>query len=637
VSEKILVSITALENPNLLDTIKECLSNAEAPENISFAISLQYEQIPDLSQIKNKIKTIQYSPNLDNSKTPGTLKIRAKLSKIVENEDYFLQIDSYTKFLKGWDKSLVSDLKELMLENKKTIISNDLVEKNKAPNYNIVADIYLFNNYYYQFDDYSLTEGHNPYIDEVGWLTKTRLINQKYFNNYYVFGNFLFASTEYLKDIQLPDYHNEAFGNLELSVVTYCNGYDVASPTFNNMVLFKKQNEKDLDIKNPRWWVVFDNKPIKKTAFDDKVMFLEVCNLILYGKNSFVSLENLSRKVEDFYAEIGAEHSFKKQLEIHNQKYGENPFINAKGLYQKHSDDEEDLDLSLIYHHEEMPPKNISLQTVRNHWFRIGLSKHLRSIAPASDLPQKNLKESHFLFSGCSITAGDGLEKEDTWSHKLYEKLKRDYDLSDETFFNVARSGNSITESIDQVFKYCHDFGNPKAIFMLLPNVGRDLKYVSEQKSFQGVEEKDIFRHVDAINTLVYKSYFYLDMFCKASGIILISASWAKKFAKLDTQFPITKKKTKADGLTIVPGWRGQLNAAGDDLNFSLDLLSDFESFHFYEEEFMNSQVLDYHSQKKYYQKKYSLLAKDGHHPGSSFHDVWADIFYKKYKEIDSN
>ena len=55
-NDKIFISIAALEEPNLQKTIKNALNAATLPENISFGISLQYDQAPDLSFIKNKVK-----------------------------------------------------------------------------------------------------------------------------------------------------------------------------------------------------------------------------------------------------------------------------------------------------------------------------------------------------------------------------------------------------------------------------------------------------------------------------------------------------------------------------------------------------------------------------------------------------
>lgn len=251
---------------------------------------------------------------------------------------------------------------------------------------------------------------------------------------------------------------------------------------------------------------------------------------------------------------------------------------------------------------------------------RIDLCKDLREISPFSDTPSTKFKGPHFLFAGCSITAGESLMKEDSWSWKLYKELIKD-SFPGDTFFNIACSGMSTTEAIDQVFKYCNNFGNPDAIFILFPDPFRDSKYCGEDDYAS-----------DLLKTLIYKSYFYLELFCKTNNIKLITSTWYKNLSEIDEEFLPNKDKKYYPGTTKErPDWSYQLNK--NKINLLNMILQDFNTFKKYSEDDLTSEVMRYHVLKDGLEKVNSLVASDGLHPGTSFHDFWKDFFYKRYKE----
>jgi hypothetical protein len=251
---------------------------------------------------------------------------------------------------------------------------------------------------------------------------------------------------------------------------------------------------------------------------------------------------------------------------------------------------------------------------------RITLSKDLEELSPFSDTPTIPVIGKHLLFAGCSFTSGDSLEKEQTWAWKLYDQLTSSQKNKD-TFFNVAGSGMSITESINQVFKYCHNFGNPDAIFLLLPSPGRDGKHCGN--SDQGYESLQI---------LIYTSYFYLESFCKTNNIQLIASTWYKNIKDIGDEFLPSKEVKYYPGTkTERPDWSVQLNEHDD--NLLENILKDFDTFKTYTEKELISKVSEYHILKDKQDREYSLVAKDDIHPGTSFHDFWKDFFYSFYVE----
>ena len=82
-------------------------------------------------------------------------------------------------------------------------------------------------------------------------------------------------------------------------------------------------------------------------------------------------------------------------------------------------------------------------------------------------------KNVDYLFSGCSVTYGEGLDKQDIW----FELLMKEVDGS---YASVAYSGDSVVGQIFKIFSYIKEFGNPKNIFCLFPNFDRFLIYNNE-------------------------------------------------------------------------------------------------------------------------------------------------------------
>lgn len=123
------------------------------------------------------------------------------------------------------------------------------------------------------------------------------------------------------------------------------------------------------------------------------------------------------------------------------------------------------------------------------------------------DFIYKHNKE-HILFAGCSISAGIGIDLKDTWCYKVHQNFKET-----SGYFNISLPGGSISEIVFNVFKYISKYGNPNFIFILLPNIARDLRYIKE----------------NFINQFVYNEYLSLNLYCKSNNIKLITSSWSPK------------------------------------------------------------------------------------------------------------
>ena len=123
------------------------------------------------------------------------------------------------------------------------------------------------------------------------------------------------------------------------------------------------------------------------------------------------------------------------------------------------------------------------------------------------DFIEKHDKK-HILFSGCSMTVGNGLEESETWAKMLYEELNKNNEYSG--YFNLAISGYSVAKIIYNLFKYFKLFENPETIFLLLPPIDR----------------KDIFYKDSVCEEMFFYNYLMLEQYCYSNKIKLISTFW---------------------------------------------------------------------------------------------------------------
>ena len=116
----IFVQIAAYQDYELPRTILDCIKNISEGNNVNFGIHLCYEKddivMPDLKNIK-----------FEKSKSPKNLGVgiaRNIANSFYDGEDYYLQIDSHTRFDKGWDELLINDYNAYKVEGCKPLISS---------------------------------------------------------------------------------------------------------------------------------------------------------------------------------------------------------------------------------------------------------------------------------------------------------------------------------------------------------------------------------------------------------------------------------------------------------------------------------------------------------------------------------
>ena len=104
---RIFISIASYRDPELQWTIKSAIENANNPDNLYFGVVHQGvdSELFDIQEIKN-ISLTKMHPK----EARGAGYARAKAMELYDGQEYFLQIDSHTRFAPGWDSICIDQL-----------------------------------------------------------------------------------------------------------------------------------------------------------------------------------------------------------------------------------------------------------------------------------------------------------------------------------------------------------------------------------------------------------------------------------------------------------------------------------------------------------------------------------------------
>lgn len=148
------------------------------------------------------------------------------------------------------------------------------------------------------------------------------------------------------------------------------------------------------------------------------------------------------------------------------------------------------------------------------------------------------------LYAGCSQTFGTGLPIDLVWHSHLTNEIAKTTDIEIQTY-NLGMTGASIQYICRTINTFIDLYGKPDAVFVLLPNISRDISYSKIFKSFRHMDFENIKYIINTIlrspyniwYTLRYKhedklmqsmtNLAMLESICTAYGIDLYWASWA--------------------------------------------------------------------------------------------------------------
>lgn len=243
----------------------------------------------------------------------------------------------------------------------------------------------------------------------------------------------------------------------------------------------------------------------------------------------------------------------------------------------------------------DLAPANVPLVATivtHNNCKRLGLkfeeifklnSSGLRS----NEFTKDHKGKTHILFAGCSVTFGDGLPVEHSWANKTYRYLSDS--LGDTSgYFNIATPGMSILSISMQILKYVSMYGTPNVLFIMVPDVDREMLIEFDSQRMQG---------------LALQLYRLMVKDLESKGCRIMVMSWE---AEINREY-INKKTLRANDPRLQMGSNF----------FRFDVEERQKAL--YSMDKKDKSLLGVY-------KEFGLEAMDGHHPGIFEHD-----FYYKF------
>jgi len=248
----IFVSIASYRDKLCSDTIRSLYENAKFPNNIYLGIC-QQNKIDDDDCLKNlnidisRIKIIRLSHN----EAKGPTYARYLCANLWNGEEYFLQIDSHTKFVKNWDIKCILSIKNLKKISNKPVLSHYPRNFKDFNNFNEEEKFKVSYIKHFYFNKYNIIK-----------YDGARIINTEntFIKTPFITGCMLFTESKFLKDIPYDPHLEYLFTGEEIlhSLRFYTHGYDVFIP--NQNILFHYYIRND----NPKLWddLKYNNKKL---------------------------------------------------------------------------------------------------------------------------------------------------------------------------------------------------------------------------------------------------------------------------------------------------------------------------------------------------------------------------------------
>ena len=242
-NEKIFVSIASYRDIDVINTIEDLFSRANLPNRIMVGLFLQdtKEEIDRITQLLNtktyikniNLKSIIYSE----AKGCGWARNRI-LKELFANEDYFLCVDSHSRFLNNWDTEYINQLEKLP---NKTVIS-------------VFPQSFEFNETYEEYSKRGITTIYTP--NAPTWTIDfkqphcQRIPENAFEKIITISGGNLFGKGEIVDILKVDKYYNPTMEQEIYSLLLFKSGYDIYAIRKN--IIWHKYNINTIENKSYR-------------------------------------------------------------------------------------------------------------------------------------------------------------------------------------------------------------------------------------------------------------------------------------------------------------------------------------------------------------------------------------------------
>ncbi|WP_033346218.1 GlcNAc-transferase family protein [Catenuloplanes japonicus] len=101
----IFVSVASYRDPELVPTVLDCLAKADRPDALRITVNWQHRGDEDVTPLRAdpRVTLLEF----DARESRGACWARAVIMDHYRGADWYLQVDSHTRFAPGWDRRLI--------------------------------------------------------------------------------------------------------------------------------------------------------------------------------------------------------------------------------------------------------------------------------------------------------------------------------------------------------------------------------------------------------------------------------------------------------------------------------------------------------------------------------------------------
>ena len=244
----IFVSVASYRDASCPGTIQSMYDNASVPSRVYAGICQQNNDTDSdcltesLKKIPKDLESNISIIRLKHTEAKGPTYARYLCSTLYKGQDYYLQVDSHTLFVKGWDASLIGMLKEIVsagLSNRPVISHYPAEEKDYKDSGSGTKEVPRICKSFFNKEGVLSLRG-AEIMDTEG----------TYYQTPYIAAGMFFAPGSIVRDVPFDPHLHYLFTGEEilLSMRFYTAGYDVFTPT-QNIVYHKYTRDNE-----PKFW-----------------------------------------------------------------------------------------------------------------------------------------------------------------------------------------------------------------------------------------------------------------------------------------------------------------------------------------------------------------------------------------------
>ena len=145
-NETIFVSIACLADPDVVDTVRDIFEKAKNPQRVTVGLCLQAAPDDSSYDSLNEFDRLRID-RIDAEDSLGPIYARARCERLLEEEDYYLQIDCHSRFFQDWDEKLITEFRLSQSLSPKCVLSHYPININNMNKDDYLGSIGQVNRY----------------------------------------------------------------------------------------------------------------------------------------------------------------------------------------------------------------------------------------------------------------------------------------------------------------------------------------------------------------------------------------------------------------------------------------------------------------------------------------------------------